>query len=158
MGNANDCSRQDGCYRPTLYQTCDTGYTEAETRNMRQQTGNGYLYLERTKAHSKQYQIGSESNRRSHMNSDGAVTLEPFTVRSLFARILAAQLPLTHSPPTDRRCAVSLNGGESSPSATKTMQLAVVAKFRLVTAFRVDVRGTCRLYETPARKVNTINL
>ena len=98
MGNANDCSRQDGCYRPTLYQTCDTGYTEAETRNMCQQTGNGYL--ERTQAHSKQYQIGSESNRRSHMNSDGAVTLEPFTVRSLFARILAAQLPLTHS--TDR--------------------------------------------------------
>ena len=104
MGNANDCSRQDGCYRPTLYQTCDTGYTEAETRNMRQQTGIGYL--ERTQAHSKQYQIGSESNRRSHMNSDGAVTLEPFTVRSLFARILAAQLPLTHS--TDRPTAAVL--------------------------------------------------
>ena len=125
---------------------------------MCQQTGNGYL--ERTQAHSKQYQIGSESNRRSHMNSDGAVTLEPFTVRSLFARILAAPSAATHSlhRPTDRRCAVSLNGGESSPSATKTMQLAVVAKFRLVTAFGVGVRGTCRLYQTPARKVNTINL
>ena len=33
-----------------------------------------------------------------------------------------------------------MNGGESSPSATKTMQLAVVAKFRLVTAFGVGVR------------------
>ena len=78
------------------------------------------------------------------MNSDGAVTLEPFTVRSLFARILAARLPsaATHSlhRPTDRRCAVSLNGGESSPSATKTMQLAVVAKFRLVAALGVGVR------------------
>ena len=156
MGNANDCSRQDGCYRPTSYQTCDAGYTEAETRNMCRQTGNGYL--ERTQAHSKQYQIGSESNRRSHMNSDGA---DAGTVHGSFTfRTDSGGSAATHSlhRPTDRRCAVSLNGGESSPSATKTMQLAVVAKFRPVTAFGVGVRGTCRLYQTPARKVNTINL
>ena len=153
MGNANDCSS-----RPTLYQTCDNGYNEAETRNMCQQTGNGYL--ERTKSTLKtipnwvriQPQIAYEFRRRRHAGTvHGSFT---FRTDSGGPAHPAATHSLHRPTDRDRRCAVSLNGGESSPSATKTMQLAVVAKFRLVTAFGVGVRGACRLY----RKVNTINL
>ena len=142
MGNANDCSRQDDCYRPTLYQTCDTGYTEAETRNISQQTGNQWLFREDPRTLKTipnwvriQPQIAYEFRRRRHAGTvHGSFTFRTDSGGS-------AQLSC-HSltPPTDRRCAVSLNGGESSPSATKTMQLAVVAKFRLVTAFGVGVR------------------